>query len=121
MVFADKAFDQVFRPTVNGPIAEHLDMLRRFGRDIDVSDQLPECPPELEHIWNWYQELRNWSRQGFSGAHSLVWSDADAWARRMSVNPRPSEWRLLMQLDGRFRAAAEKHKPKEKTPPRRGR
>lgn len=101
-------------PTVNGPLSEHLEMLRREGIEIDAALLIPDCPEGLRHLMEWYDELRAWSRQGFSGVHPLTWTDADAWARRMRVNPLASEWRLLMQLDTRFRQAADKHRPKDK-------
>lgn len=101
-------------PTVNGSLPEHIEMLRRHGVKIDDALELPECPLELEHVMDWFAELRAWSRQGMTGIHPLVWSDAGEWARAMRVRPTAAEWRMLQQLDTRFRAAAEKHKPKDK-------
>lgn len=89
-------------------------MLRAHGIEIPAGLEPPECPPELAHLMDWFDELRAWGRQALQGVHNIVWTDADAWARRMQVAPRPSEWRLLMQLDNRFRAAAAKHKPADK-------
>ncbi len=100
-------------------------MLERFGVEVDASLQIPQCPPALQHVMSWFEQLRAWGRQGFNGAHSIVWADADAWARRMRANPTPTEWRLLMGLDARFRQAAQNAKPATPThpglPPRRGR
>lgn len=89
-------------------------MLRANGIAIAAHLEPPECPGELAYLMEWYDELRTWGRQAFQGVHNIVWADADAWARRMAVAPRPSEWRLLMQLDHRFAAAAAKRKPAEK-------
>lgn len=99
---------------MNGPLAEHLEMLRRNGIAVDAALELPECPGELAHLVEWYTELRVWGRPGMSGPATLVWSDCDAWARAMQVRPRPSEWRVIMHLDQRYLAAAAKHRPKDK-------
>jgi hypothetical protein len=87
-------------------------MLRRNGIAIDPSVELPDCPAELTHLVEWYTELRVWGRPGMSGPASIVWSDAQAWAAAMLVRPRPSEWRIIMQLDQRYLAAAAKHRGK---------
>lgn len=115
-VFAEAKFDQAFRDTVNGSLDEHLDMLRRNGIVIDPSLLLPECPVRLEHLIDWYTELRVWTTPGLNGPAYLNWSDARAWAGAMDVSPRPSEWRIMMQLDQRYVAAARKHQPKDKRP-----
>lgn len=104
---------------MNGSLDEHLDMLRRHGIVIDPSLLLPDCPVALEHLIDWYTELRVWSTPGLNGPAYLNWSDAGAWAGAMDVAPRPSEWRIMMQLDQRYVAAARKHQPKDKGKPPR--
>lgn len=63
---------------------------------------------------DYYDELRCWGRQGMSGAHPIVWADAGEWRREMRYTIRPDEWRLLMQIDTRFRIAAKKNTPEPK-------
>lgn len=102
---------------MNGTLDEHLEMLRRHGIVVDPSLTLPPCPDELEHLVEWYTELRVWSTPGFNGPAYLTWQDAWGWANAMDTRPRPSQWRIMMQLDQRYVAAARKHQPKDKRRP----
>ena len=89
-------------------------MLRRHGIEPDASLEVPECPGALAYLMTWYEELRAFGRQAMAGVHPLVWADVGEWARAMRVRPSPQDYRILMQLDFRFRDAAAKNKPADK-------
>jgi hypothetical protein len=93
-------------------------MLERHGIEVDPSLELPDCPAPFAKLMLWFGDLNRRRRQAVSGVHPLVWADMDAWARRMRERPTSTEWDLIGQLDDLFRAAAAKHKPKDKPPGR---
>tara|TARA_R110002020_G_scaffold472424_1_gene700436 strand:- start:28199 stop:28429 length:231 start_codon:yes stop_codon:yes gene_type:complete len=55
----------------------------------ELADQ-PECPKELQHIWNWFLELMPGG--GFS------WQNLDAWGRLNGIQFTVFETRLLSML-----------------------
>lgn len=106
-------------------------MLRRHGVKIDETAAAafsgPPCPPQLEYLMEWFGEIRGFGRAAFQGVHPITWSDVRAWREEMRVRPLPGDYRLLMQLDVRFRNAADRagerrrkaEEAKRRTPPRR--
>ncbi len=60
----------------------------------------PPCPPEVEHLWEWFAELSSGRSSNGFGANPLGWADIEAWARLTDRAPSVWEVGLLKRLDG---------------------
>lgn len=81
---------------VKGCVRDELKVL--WQKQPERYEPPPEVPPEVEHLWHWYLELR-----GACG-ESIEWSSIDAWARRMDIEPEPHEVSALLAIDAKYRS-----------------
>ena len=65
---------------------------------------IPDPPEPVQYLWEWFQTLDSARRYGMSGAEPLTFSDLDAFARLLDVDPTPAEVRALLFLDATIRA-----------------
>jgi hypothetical protein len=61
--------------------------------------QGPPLPPEIEHVWRWFDDLQSARGNSGFGLNPLSYSELQAWATMTHCAPTPFEVRLLKDLD----------------------
>lgn len=93
------------RPTKAGngaTVAAHLAQAAKALGYTLPEQQAPEMPGHVEHVFEWYMELR----QAFPVREPLPWAEMRAWASLMDIEVHPWEARLLRIFDRAFLAEA---------------
>lgn len=73
----------------------------------DVPDP-PEIPPELEHLWVWFWQLRTANPSAGFGPTPLSFGEMDAWQRVTGNRLAPWQVDVLLAMDAAFLAAQPK-------------
>lgn len=72
---------------------EHLKRVaEQTGRPPEDLWEIPECPPEIYYLLDWFHELK-------TGPGNLTYLEIEAWATMTNRFPTPDEIAVLMQLD----------------------
>ncbi len=74
----------------------------------------PECPPELEYLMSWFEELNAQRQGGMAGPQAIPYSEIQAWAFTTQRSLSRFETRLLVALDALLRGTLHKIKENER-------
>lgn len=64
-----------------------------------VLNDAPPCPPELEHVWEWFDSLNTGRGSNGFGPSPLSFGEIAAWSALTGNDPTPWEVDLLKALD----------------------
>jgi hypothetical protein len=79
-------------------IRKHLEQVERQTGAV-IPDLHPDPPPpEVDHLWRWFNDLHN-TRGGGFGPQAISYAEIDAWARLTGSSPTPWEVSVLRRLD----------------------
>jgi hypothetical protein len=86
-----------------------------------LSDDALPFPFELQHIWQWFDELSHARASNGFALMPIGWAEIHAWAVLTGAEPEPWEVRVLVRLDAAYRsvvaeaaAKRDKQQPKPK-------
>lgn len=74
----------------------------------------PTIPTEMQHIWEWFWELRTASPSGFSGPVAILYSEMESWARLTGTELSPWHIDIIRSMDSVYLDVANGEKRKEK-------
>lgn len=83
-------------------LREHLAAARRQGMELAAELEPLPLPDGAEYLVAWYGDLRSALGADLASPKPLSYTELDAWARRMEIDPTPTEVRLLFALDRAF-------------------
>lgn len=63
---------------------------------------IPDC---ARHVWEWFWELRPLGSEGINGPLALSPTVIRDWSDRTGNTVTRQEYRMLMQMDGKYREA----------------
>jgi hypothetical protein len=66
---------------------------------LEELDNAPEIPFYLEHIWEWFWQIRKGVQQGFSGPNPISWADINFWSNLLEIEIRPIEVEIIKEID----------------------
>lgn len=78
-----------------------------------LEDQ-PEIPFYLEHIWEWFWQLRKRVPSGMSGQNPITWQDIQSWSNILQTEIRPIEAEILAEIDDVYLKYVSDKQKKEK-------
>ena len=100
----------MFAPQADGStlaaIARQVE--RVTGRWPDDIPEPPDIPPELEHLWVWYWQLRTAQPSAGFGPAPLSFGEMDAWGRVTGNRLQPWQVDVLLAMDAAFLEAQAK-------------
>ncbi|QMV29700.1 hypothetical protein [Vibrio phage vB_VnaS-AQKL99] len=74
------------------PLRDHLEQVyKQTGHLPKQLRELPDLPPEVAYIFNWYVEIK--------GATRLTYSELQSWTGLTRTHLLPSEVEAIMKLD----------------------
>lgn len=65
---------------------------QQTGQDVGNLLAIPDCPPAVRHIFDWFSELK-------VGPERISFGEIESWARLMHRWPTPKEIEVLFRLD----------------------
>lgn len=71
-----------------------------------------DVPEEILYIWEWFCELSNNRRTGFSGIEPITYQDILAWVTLTRIPITPWEVDTLLKIDTLYRIKIMDTKPK---------
>lgn len=64
-----------------------------------ILDQALPCPPELEHVWGWFDSLNTGRGNSGFGPSPISFAEISAWSALTGNAPTPWEVDLIKNLD----------------------
>lgn len=78
-------------------------------------EDCPDIPFYIEHIWEWYWQIKKGIQPGFSGSPPLTWDGIKAWKELLNIQIRPIEVEILYEIDSVYlKCISDKQKKKGK-------
>lgn len=62
-------------------------------------DEHPEIPFYIEHVWNWYWQIRKGNPGGMGGPSPITWQNIKSWRDLLEIQIRPIEVEILYEID----------------------
>lgn len=91
-------------------IRQHLEQVVRSsgGKIVPPELDIPDMPPELEHLWLWFVDLSRARPSTGFGPGALPYSEIMAWVALSGERPSSWEISVLKRLDGVYLEATAK-------------
>ena len=67
--------------------------------ELDVESKIPAC---LQHIWEWFWELRRTAGSGFATPNPITFTEIYNWAKLKGIMIYPFEVEIIKRLDDVF-------------------
>lgn len=112
---------RLYMPRKDGScVADHIQKtLDQGDEDTEWPEDfpLPEIPPELIHVWEWYWELRQGAPSGVNGYETISHTEMWAWSQLAQVEIQPSTLRYFRIMDTEYLMEANKRTKADKPKP----
>lgn len=89
--------------------SQYESVQRQTGKIPKVLAEIPEMPPALVYLWNWFMELEAARGGNGYGINPLSFAEIHAWTQLTRVQPVPWEIDAIKRIDAvRIRISNEK-------------
>lgn len=93
-------------------LEQHLVSLWKQTKVIPPQLDLPPIPFELQHIWDWWEDLDATRQRGLA-TNPITYTEIERWAFLLKINLDPFEVRCIMALDSAYMACHAEQQAKK--------